>query len=321
MKVTVFGESMSPGVGVILEGLPAGEEISESDIKDELQREYPGFSEIGATAVEDTPVITSGVYAGVTTGAPLCVLIRTPSQSTPQNNPEIPRPGLPDFAARIRFGGYNDPREGGAFGTRLVTPLIAAGAICRSILLRRSVSVSSKIVGIGAARGTELDNAMRKEILDARASGDSIGGIVECRAVGLRPGLGGLVFDGIEGCIARALFALPSVRGVEFGAGFEIAAMRGSEANDPIRIEDGQIFTETNNAGGALQGLTTGMPLIVRCAVAPTPAISREQKTIDLEKRENVTIRLRGRNSPCLVPMTAVAAEAALCLTLLEAML
>ena len=202
--------------------------------------------------------------------------------------------------------------------------MVLAGAICQQALARRGVTVASEILRVGSVTretAEDFDFAIKKEILDARASGDSVGGVIECTALGVPAGIGGLLFGGMESRIASALYAIPAVKGVEFGAGFQIAEQRGSQANDPIRIEDGRIFTETNNAGGINGGLTNGMPLVVRCAFRPTPSISREQKTVDLLKQENVSLRVAGRHDPCVVPRAVPVVESMVAFCILDAII
>ncbi|NLH00795.1 MAG: chorismate synthase, partial [Clostridiales bacterium] len=233
-----------------------------------------------------------------------------------------PRPAHADLTAQIKYKGCSDFRGGGPFSGRLTAAMVMAGALCRQALSRKGIDVQASIISIGSVESSSpnFDFAMRKEILDARASGDSVGGIVECTASGVPAGIGGLMFGGMESRIAAALYAIPGVKGVEFGAGFDIASMRGSQANDPIRIEDGRIFTETNHAGGINGGITNGMPIVVRCAFRPTPSISREQKTVDLIKHENTVLRITGRHDPCIVPRAVPVVESMVAFCILDAL-
>ena len=324
IKLTIFGESHGEAIGMVLDGFPVGEQIDMEQVRQELARRAPGGSEITSKRAEhDEPVIISGIFNGHTTGAPICGIIKNEDADSSAYHPELPRPGHADLAAQIKFKGRSDFRGGGPFSGRLTAPMVLAGAICKQVLERRRVQVEAEIIRIGEiAKGSveDFDFAMHKEILAARSNGDSVGGEVQCVARGVPAGVGGLMFGGMESRIAQALYAIPGVKGVEFGAGFEIAKMRGTQANDPIIMEKGSIFTETNNAGGINGGITNGMPLVLRCAFRPTPSISREQRTVDLMKRENTTIRTLGRHDPCIVPRALPVVEAMVAFCILDAM-
>jgi len=312
LRLTVFGESHGEAIGMVLDGFPAGEDIDLDKVKEQLARRAPGTGELSTARAEpDEPLFLSGLLDGHSTGAPLCATIKNTDAKSADYRPEKPRPGHADLASQIKYKGFADFRGGGPFSGRLTAAMVMAGAVCRQALERRGIFTEAKIIRIGSAESTQpdFDFALRKEILDARASGDSVGGVIECSVSGLPAGLGGLMFGGMESRIASALYAIPGVKGVEFGAGFEFAKMRGSEANDPIRLEDGRLFTETNNSGGINGGLTNGMPLVVRCAFRPTPSIAREQKTVDLSKMQNTTLRITGRHDPCIVPRAVPVVE------------
>lgn len=320
IRITVFGESHGPGVGMVLDGIPAGVEIDEALIMTDLARRAPGGSELSTPRKEsDEPVFMSGLFEGRTTGAPICAIIRNSDSRSADYTPDIPRPGHADLTAQIKYRGFADYRGGGHFSGRLTAGFVTAGAICKQILAGRGVSIEAKIVQVGQYKGDDLDFAMKKEILDARSAGDSVGAAVKCTATGIPAGVGGLMFGGMESRIAAMLYAIPGVKGVEFGAGFEFASMRGSAANDPIRMEEGRIFTETNHSGGINGGITNGMPLTVRVALRPTPSIGKEQKTVDLIKMENTTTRIRGRHDPCLAPRALPVVEACLAFCILDA--
>ncbi len=322
LKMTIFGESHGGAIGVVLDGLPAGEAVDMHLVQAFLARRAPGNSELATPRKEaDEAIVLSGLLDGHTTGAPFTAIIRNTNTDSKAYTPDLPRPSHADLTARIRFKGFADYRGGGPFSGRLTAPLVIAGAVCSQILGRRGVSIHADAVQVGHACGTELDFGMKKEILDARSNGDSVGGVIECVAKGIPAGTGGLMFGGMESRIAQLMYAIPGVKGLEFGAGFALAKMRGSEANDPIRMEDGRIFTETNNAGGINGGITNGMPLVVRAAMRPTPSISREQKTVDLSAMENTVMRVTGRHDPCLVPRAIPVMEAALAVAVLDAML
>lgn len=323
IKLTIFGESHGEAIGMVLDGFPAGEDIDIDEVKKELSRRAPGKSEMATPRKEpDEPDFVSGIFNGHSTGAPICAIIRNTDTRSQDYHPEKPRPSHADLTAQIKYRGCNDFRGGGPFSGRLTAAMVVAGAVCKQALARRGVTVTASILSVGSvvrAVSEDFDFAMKKEILDARASGDSVGGIIECTANGVPAGIGGLMFGGMESRISSALYAIPAVKGVEFGAGFSIASMRGAQANDPIRIEDGRIFTETNHAGGINGGLTNGMPLVVRCAFRPTPSISREQNSVDLLKHENVTLRVAGRHDPCVVPRAVPVVEAMVAFCILDA--
>ena len=298
LKFTVFGESHGFGVGMVLDGLPQGLEIDMDEVAAEMARRAPGTSELATARREaDQPMFVSGLLGSVTTGAPVAAIIRNSDQHSDSYDPRIPRPSHADLAAWVRFRGKNDARGGGHFSGRLTAAWVAAGALCRQELRRRGVEVSARIVRIGTSEGEELTMSMKKEILD------------------------GLDFGGLESRLAMIFYAIPGVKGLEFGAGFRLAEMRGSAANDPIRISDGRIYTETNNSGGINGGLSNGMPIVARLAFRPTPSIGREQKSINLETMENVDFRVRGRHDPCIVPRAVPVVEAAMCIGILDAIL
>jgi len=322
IKLTLFGESHGEAIGMVLDGFPAGENIDIDGVREQLSRRAPGKSELSTPRTEaDEPVFLSGILNGHSTGAPICAIIKNTDTKSSDYHPEKPRPGHADLTAQIKYKGCSDFRGGGPFSGRLTAAMVVAGAICRQALARRNIEVDAEILRIGTVNFSDpdFDFAMRKEILDARASGDSVGGIIECVGTGVPAGMGGLMFGGMESRIAAALYAIPGVKGVEFGVGFNIAEMRGSQANDPIRLEDGRIFTETNNSGGINGGITNGMPLVVRCAFRPTPSISREQKTVDLLKHENTSVRILGRHDPCIVPRAVPVVESMVAFCLMDA--
>ena len=321
IRITIFGESHGPGIGMVLDGIAAGIELDEKFIQTELARRAPGVSELSTPRKEaDEPVFMSGLFHGKTTGAPICAIIRNNDSHSSDYTPDIPRPAHADLTAQIKYGGFADYRGGGHFSGRLTAVMVTAGAICKQILAEKGISVVAQIVQVGPHTNDELDFSMRKEILDARSAGDSVGSVVKCVATGIPAGVGGLMFGGMESRIATMLYAVPGVKGLEFGAGFALAAMRGSAANDPIRINDGRIYTETNHAGGINGGITNGMPLTLRVALRPTPSISKEQKTVNLSKMENLDYRGKGRHDPCLAPRALPVIEACVAFCVLDAM-
>lgn len=353
LKLSIFGESHGEAIGCVLDGLPAGEPIDMDAVRVQMARRAPGTDKTATTRREsDTPRILSGVIEGRdgallrTTGAPLCMVIENESQRSGDyaNILSRPRPGHADYTGAVRYSGYNDIRGGGHFSGRLTAPLVFAGAVCRQILKRRGITVGGHIAAIAGIADQPFDSAavtaeqldrlsgipfslndpsaeqkMRDAVEIARLDLDSVGGVVEAAAVGLPAGLGSPMFDGVENRLAAILFGIPAVKGVEFGDGFRLAGMRGSEANDCWRYrEDGRVATATNHNGGILGGITSGMPLIVRAVVKPTASISREQDTIDCQTRENARLVVKGRHDPCIVPRALPVVEAALAVGLLD---
>lgn len=349
LRLTVFGESHGPAIGAVLEGLPAGEAIGMEQVLAQMARRAPGRDLSSTPRKEsDEPQILSGMLNGKTTGAPLCAVIANADTHSSDYDSlrTVPRPGHADYTAYLRYHGCNDVRGGGRFSGRLTAPLVFAGAVCRQILKRRGVTVGSHVLSVHGAADTPFDpvavsaelldalasryfptvdplaeSAMRAEIESARQSLDSVGGVVECAAVGLPGGFGGPLSEGVESSLSSLLFAVPACKGVEFGAGFRAAELFGSENNDPFYYEGETVKTRTNNAGGILGGITTGMPLLFRAAFKPTPSIAREQNSVDLAARQNTKLQIHGRHDPCIVPRAAAAVEAAAAVALLDSLL
>ena len=291
-------------------------------VRIQMRRRAPGSSDLTTHRSEtDDPLVMSGILNGVTTGAPISAIFRNKDQNSAAYHPEIPRPSHADYAATVRFGGHADLRGGGPFSGRLTACLVFAGAVCRQILERRGITITANAVRVGQATGKELNFDMKRAILDARSAGDSVGSELECVVMGVPAGVGGLLFGGMESRIAGMLYAIPGVKGVEFGRGFALAEMRGSEANDPIRLKNGRIIMASNNAGGINGGITNGMPLVVRMALRPTPSIACEQPSVDLVTMEETPLRINGRHDPCLAPRAIPVMEAALACCVLDAML
>ena len=347
ITLTLFGESHGPEIGCVIDGLRPGLRVDEDHIAHRLALRRPAGA-ISTARVEPDPFrIVSGVWQGRTTGTPLCILIPNTDVRSGDyvNLSSTPRPGHADYTASVKYKGFHDPRGGGHFSGRLTAPLVAAGAIFLAALAERGVRIGThmaRCAGVAdrpfgdlAADLEALDRApfpvldpergeaMRAAVLAAAAEGDSAGGVLETAVTGLTAGLGAPWFDSVEGLLAHALFAIPAVKGVEFGDGFALADMRGSEANDPFRMENGRVVTETNHNGGVNGGLTNGMPLIFRTAVKPTPSIAIPQKTVDLSTGAETEMRITGRHDPCIAPracavQTAVTAH--VLLDLLEAL-
>ncbi len=345
LKIALFGESHGEGIGCVISGLPAGFSIDLEAIDRDMARRAPGNSPLSTTRKEpDQAEILSGVFEGKTTGSALAVLIRNTNTRSQDYQPHLPRPGHADYAAQVKYGGFQDYRGGGHFSARVTAPLVWAGSLARQLLAQKGVSLAAHIARIGAVEDTRftqpdaavleellrkpfpvLDDAaadkMTAEVLAAKAEADSVGGIIECAAVGLPAGLGEPFFDSMESKIAHLLFSIPAIKGVEFGDGFGMAQLRGSVANDPFRMENGRVVTATNRNGGINGGITNGMPLIVRVACKPTPSIGQPQQTVDLLTGEDTTMTVHGRHDPCVVPRAVPIVEASVALCLLDAML
>ncbi|MCL2447181.1 MAG: chorismate synthase [Oscillospiraceae bacterium] len=310
IKITVFGQSHSAAIGAVIDGLPAGETLDMQAIADFMARRAPGRNP-GDTARRepDSPRILSGLVNNTTCGAPLCAIIENTDTRSKDYDAlrNIPRPGHADFPIYVKHNGHADTRGGGHTSGRLTAPLCFAGAVCAQILARYGIKINATITKIG-------------DIEAAKAAGDSVGGIIECTATGLPVGLGEPMFGGIENRLAAALFGIPAVRGVEFGAGFAAAAMQGSQNNDDYFVQDGEIRTRTNHHGGVLGGLTTGMPLVVRVAIKPTPSISLPQESVNLATGESTELRISGRHDACIVPRAVPVVEAVVACVLLDFM-
>ena len=341
LHLTIFGQSHSPAIGVTVEGIPAGEKVDPDELQRFLDRRAPGKNAWSTPRKEaDVPEILSGLVNGHTCGAPLTAIIRN-TNARPQDYANLaitPRPGHADYTAEVKYGGWQDRTGGGHFSGRLTAPLCIAGGICLQILAREGITVVSRIAAIagisdeGELTGSTADKEfpvvsdacgekMREAIAAAREAGDSVGGVVECVVLGAPAGLGDPMFGGMENRIAAAVFGIPAVKGVEFGAGFGASELRGSENNDAFAVEDGSIVTETNRCGGILGGITTGMPIVFRAAFKPTPSIARAQRSVDLQTMTQETLTVAGRHDPCIVPRAVPCVEAAAAVAVYDALL
>ncbi len=346
IKISVFGESHGNGIGVVIDGLSAGAEIDIEGVLAQMKRRAPGRDKTATPRKEsDLPEVLSGMLGNTLTGAPLCAVIKnTNTKSGDYSNLlECPRPGHSDYTAFVKYGGANDIRGGGHFSGRITAPLVFAGAICRQLLEKRGIKIAAHIKSIGCVNDSGFDpteisdeligrlnsssfalidenreEAMRAEVESARTALDSVGGTIECAVTGLTPGIGEPMFDGVEGEIAKAVFGVPAVKGIEFGKGFELAKMRGSQSNDPFVYKDGRIVTETNNCGGILGGITNGMPVIFTAAIKPTPSIAQKQKTVNLKTGKNAELEIKGRHDPCIVPRAVPVIEAVTAIALIN---
>lgn len=337
-----FGESHGGCVGVVIDGCPAGLPISEADIEKEAAKRWPG-QDAGSTErkEQDEVEILSGIFNGFTTGAPICLLTWNKDVDSGAYRKDIflPRPGHADYTAFVKYGGFNDFRGGGRFSGRLTATFVMAGAIAKKLLGLSGIEILAHAIEIGGIKAQpkefdEIKESVEKNPLrcaDLRAAGemvkliekvkeegDSLGGIIEGIAHNVPVGLGEPVFDNLDGELAKALLAIPAVKGVEFGAGFSVAGKRGSENNDPFTIKDGKVVTVTNNAGGILGGISNGMPVVVRVAVKPTASIAKEQQTVDMKNMEDSSISVRGRHDVCIVPRAVVVVEAMMAVVLCD---
>ena len=348
LKVSVFGQSHGKAIGVVVDGLPAGEAIDLEELDRFLDRRRTGKNRLSTARKEsDVPVFLSGLENGVTCGAPLCAVIENSDQHSSDYRElrDKPRPGHADYTAYVKWKGQADMRGGGHFSGRLTAPLCVAGGIAKQILARRGVYVGAHLWSVGTERDTpfplrptrelfesvaakpfpvlddQAGERMQALILEARQNLDSVGGVIECAATGMPAGLGDPMFGGVENRLAAALFGIPAVKGVEFGDGFASARAHGSENNDPFAEEDGHVVTETNHAGGILGGITNGMPIVLRTAVKPTASISRPQRTVSLSAGENTDLVIHGRHDPCIAHRAVPVVEAVTAAVLLDLLL
>lgn len=347
IQISIFGQSHSEAIGVVIDGLPAGEEIDMQQVQAFMKRRAPGQHKYATTRKEaDIPEILSGLFEGKTCGAPLCAVIHnTNAHSKDYSNlVKTPRPGHADYTAAIKYRGFQDYRGGGHFSGRLTAPLCFAGAVCMQILERKGITIGAHILSVKHVQDKPFDaveitaqdlqevtkkvfptldeeagRKMQELIEDVRLAQDSVGGVIEAAAVGLPVGIGEPMFDGLESHLASILYAIPAVKGLEFGEGFGAAMLYGSENNDPFYYDtSGVVQTKTNHHGGSLGGISSGMPLTMRIALKPTPSISQEQQTIGLESGKDETVRVIGRHDPCIVPRAVPCVEAAIAVALLD---
>ena len=341
LRLTVFGQSHSPAIGVTVEGLPAGFAIDMAALQAFLDRRAPGRDKNSTARREaDMPEFLSGLTGNVTCGVPLTAIIRNTNTRSGDYDElrRKPRPGHADYTGFVKYGESRDYAGGGHFSGRLTAPLCIAGGICLQLLQKEGITVRARIRSVAdvedGAPFTEsvshkpfptvsdaAGDMMQQRIAEAKAGGDSVGGTVECVVDGVPAGLGDPMFDGMENRIASAVFGIPAVRGVEFGLGFEASKLRGSQHNDPFRVEDGRVVTAANRCGGILGGITTGMPIVLRAAFKPTPSIGIEQETVDLSTMENTTLTVRGRHDPCIVHRAVPCVEAAVAIAVYDALL
>lgn len=349
IKLNIYGGSHDERIGMTLDGIPAGERIDPDALRAFMARRAPGNDAYSTKRREsDDPVFLSGFDGDMTTGERIEAVIYNKDQHSGDYSEvcDIPRPSHADFAAIMKYGRDVDLRGGGHFSGRLTAPMCIAGGICLQILVRKNIHIAAHIASVGdvsdlpfdavGVTKTDLDalhrrkfptlseekgNEMRSVIEAARLDGDSVGGVVECAAIGLPVGLGEHMFMGVEARVSNAIFAIPAVKAIEFGQGFASTELRGSENNDPFEVRDGKIVTKTNNCGGILGGMTDGMPLIFRAAMKPTPSIGKEQDSVSLSRMENVKLTIKGRHDPCVVPRAVPVFEAACALAIMDMLL
>ncbi|RLG31494.1 chorismate synthase [Methanosarcinales archaeon] len=345
-RVTTWGESHGPAIGVVVDGCPAKMPLSEADIQKELDRRRPGQSDISTPRKEEDAVeILSGVFEGMTTGTPISMIVwnRNVDSSPYERLKDKPRPGHADYPYEVKYG-IRDYRGGGRASARETVGRVAAGAVAKKMLAEADIDVVAHVIELGGIRACECEltpSEIRKRIEEtpvrcadpdaaarmveligkARREEDSIGGIVEIMATGVPAGIGEPVFDKLDGDLAKALMSIGAVKGVEIGAGFGCATMRGSEMNDAFLVSDGTVVPETNNAGGILGGLSTGAPIVCRIAVKPTPSIASPQKTADIRTMSETTITIQGRHDPTIPPRMVPVAEAMVAIVLADHLL
>lgn len=342
LKLSIFGQSHAPAIGMTLDGIPAGLQVDLEQLQTFLNRRAPGQSDFTTPRrEEDRPEFFSGLLNGFTCGAPLAAIIRNTNTRSGDyaNLMDCPRPGHADYTAQVKYGGRQDVAGGGHFSGRLTAPLCIAGGLCKQWLEAEGIQIGAHIAAIAGIPDSPFDPIkpqissvgadfpvlnpeagarMRQAIADAKRDLDSVGGIIECAVTGLPAGLGEPMFGGVEGRIAQIVYGIPAVKGVEFGIGFKAAKLRGSQNNDPFRMENGKVITSTNHCGGILGGITNAMPLLFRAAIKPTPSISQVQQSVSLSRGENQELVVKGRHDPCIVPRAVPVVEAAAAIAIFD---
>lgn len=346
IKYTIFGESHGNAIGIVIDGLPSGIKLDIDFIKEEMARRAPGRNEMSTSRKEgDSFEILSGYFEGRTTGTPLCSIIYNSDQHSKdyEKIKYVMRPGHADYTGYVRYSGFNDYRGGGHFSGRITAPLVFAGAVAKIILKEKGIEVGSHVLSIKNVKDKYFDKVnvnkemimnlrkkyiptidedaeikMKDAILNAKKEKDSVGGIIEAAIINVPTGLGDPFFDSVESNISHIIFSVPAVKGIEFGTGFDITNMMGSEANDDYYYDNGKVKTYTNNNGGILGGITNGMPIIFRAALKPTPSIGKKQRTIDIKDKKDTYIEVTGRHDPCIVLRAVSVIEAAASIAILD---
>ncbi|MDD2482316.1 MAG: chorismate synthase [Lutispora sp.] len=349
IKISIFGESHGEAIGAVIDGLPSGIKLDLEAIRFQMKRRAPGRNDFATERTEEDKFeILSGYFNGYTTGTPLSFIIRNNDKKSSDYEyiRDIPRPGHGDYTGRIKYKGYNDYRGGGHFSGRLTASIVFSGSVCRQILEDKGIVITSHIKSIGKIDDDAFDfnyidkdlisrlndmelplidkekaNMMKEEILSAKADEDSIGGSIECALLGLPAGIGDPYFGSVESKLSHILFSIPGVKGIEFGSGFHITRLKGSQANDVLYLDNGEIKTRTNHNGGIAGGITNGMPVIFRVAIKPTSSIGITQNSVDIGKMEEVEFNITGRHDPCIVPRAVPVVEAAASIAILDFML
>lgn len=349
LKVSIFGESHGAGIGITIDGLPSGIEIDMEEVLKEMARRAPGKSNLSTARKEgDQPEILSGFFEGKTTGTPLCAVIRNSDQHSKDYGKlkDLMRPGHADYPGFIRYNGFNDYRGGGHFSGRITAPLVFAGAVCKQILNIKGINVGAHVKSIGTIYDKSFDEVeltkelldnlkinelpllcsekeemMRNAILEARSDCDSVGGTIECTVIGIDAGVGNPFFDSVESTLAHLMFSVPAVKGIEFGKGFEMSELRGSQCNDEYYYDGDKVKTYTNNNGGITGGITNGMPILFKVGIKPTPSIAKKQRTIDIEEKKESELIIEGRHDPCIVQRAVPVIEAVTAIGILDLVL
>lgn len=349
LKISIFGESHGVGIGITIDGLPCGVEIDFEKILKEMARRAPGKSKISTARKEgDNPEILSGFFEGKTTGTPLCAVIRNKDQHSKDYGKlkDLMRPGHADYPGFVRYKGFNDYRGGGHFSGRITAPLVFAGAVCKQVLDTKGITIGAHIKSIGEVYDksfdeieitkeilddlkenelpllcTENGDLMRNAILEARNEGDSVGGTIECTVIGMDAGIGNPFFDSVESTISHLMFSVPAVKGIEFGRGFEMSRLRGSQCNDEYYYDGDKVKTYTNNNGGITGGITNGMPILFKVGIKPTSSIYKKQRTIDITEKKESELVIKGRHDPCIVQRAIPVVEAVTAIGILDLVL
>lgn len=346
-KIELFGESHSVAIGAIIDGVPSGINLDMDEILFEMSRRAPGNNDFSTPRCEsDTPEILSGVFEGKTTGTPIACVIKNTNTRSKDYTPEFIRPSHADYSGKLRYNGNNDYRGGGHFSGRLTAPIVFAGAIAKQILRKENIEILAHIKNIGDVYddrldmanpdinvlrtlksktlpfiSSEMENKASELIMSVRNEKDSIGGSIEAVICGIKGGVGSPFFESVESRISSMLFSVPAVKAVEFGIGTEFSKMCGSYANDSFYVENGDVRTKTNNNGGINGGITNGMPIVLTATIKPTPSIAKEQKSVNINTKENITMEIKGRHDPCIVQRAVPVIEAALAITVLDLIL
>jgi chorismate synthase len=349
LKVSIFGESHGVGIGITIDGLPSGVEINMKEVLMEMARRAPGKSNLSTARKEaDAPEILSGFFEGKTTGTPLCAVIRNSDMISKDYGKlkDLMRPGHADYPGFVRYNGFNDYRGGGSFSGRITAPLVFAGAVCKQVLQGKGINVGAHVKSIGDIEDKsfydvelnkellevlkikelpllveEKEEEMRNAILEAKKEQDSVGGTIECTVLGMNPGVGNPFFDSVESTLAHLMFSVPAVKGIEFGKGFEMSRLKGSDCNDQYYYDGDKVKTYTNNNGGITGGITNGMPILFKVGIKPTPSISKIQKTIDIEEKKEAELVIEGRHDPCIVQRAVPVIEAVTAIGMLDLIL